>query len=170
MAELQVQVGPTFFAEMAARVRKSPGEIVMIVRRPGGMVLLMTKYFYPEGIYRLPTGKLKRHELPEEAFGRELFEETGFRADSPELIGVVHYAISNGGEVVDYPSHVYATEEIPGIPESIDGDEGITGFREVTADQLLETAHILETLPEPWRDWGRWRALVHRYVHDQLTT
>ena len=168
MIAQHINVGENFFFEMSERTRKSPGEIVMVIRRPGDRILLMTKDFYPENVYRLPTGKMKRGEIPEDCFAREVMEETGFTTSDFVSLGVVHYEIEFGDERLDYPSHVFATEVIAGDPSPIDLDEGITSFIEVTPTELLTTAAQLEQLPEPWSDWGRWRAIAHTAVREML--
>lgn len=168
MNAYHLQVGEGFFLEMSGRLPKSPGEIVMVIRRPANRVLLMTKDFYPDGIYRLPTGKMKRGEIPALCFAREVREETGFRITDFRSLGVIHYDLCFGGQSVDYPSHVFATQVIPDAPSPEDLDEGISSFQDASTDDLLAVADTLDHMEEPWRDWGRWRALAHRFVHDCL--
>lgn len=165
MRVYRIDVGEAFFLEMSQRIKKSPGEIVMVIRRPDDRFLLMTKDFYPDDVYRLPTGKMKIGELPEDCFAREVAEETGFITNNFLFLATLHYEIAFGGSSIDYPSHVFATETISGEPSPADLDEGISSFREVTNGELLNTADELERLGVPWEDWGRWRAVAHRVVH-----
>lgn len=164
----ELTVERRFFEEIARR-RESPGEIVMVVRRPGRRVLVMTKGFYPEGVYRLPTGKMRPGETPDAGFSRELCEETGFDSLSGRLVYEIRYTLRSGDETAAYTSFVMLTDETPDEPTPIDEDEGITGFREVTPAELRLIAEELRGLDHPWHDWGRYRAVAHDLVSRLLT-
>lgn len=162
-----LQTGERFFKEIEDR-RDSPGEVVMVMRRPAGRILVMTKDFYPEGVYRLPTGKMKPGESPEDALAREAFEETGARVSEKRLLGVVRCTLRHGAETVAYDSYVFVTPETSEPPTPHDADEGITDFREIAPSRLRDIADQLRALPEPWRDWGRFRAVVHDFVYREM--
>ncbi|MCG2770200.1 MAG: hypothetical protein ABIK79_13805 [Chloroflexota bacterium] len=52
-----------------------------------------------------------------------------------------------------------------------DISERITDYKEVTLDELPETARKLEeTLPQDWKAWGQFRALAHRFAFEELTS
>jgi len=141
---------------------------VLVVPRPGRKVLLHTKSFYPENAYRLPTGKLLPGENPKDAFHRELLEELGI-ASSGCLIGIIKYKFVSGNEAPAYfASHIYLAEETSQTPVSGDEDEQITGFIEIPTDDLEKIAVELESLPGRWSDWGRFRAVAHRFVAEAL--
>jgi hypothetical protein len=58
-----------------------------------------------------------------------------------------------------------------------DPDERLVGYREVDVPELLSIADQLDHLPdtysvdfdESWRDWGSFRAIVHRVVWQILS-
>jgi NAD+ diphosphatase len=62
-------------------------------------------------------------------------------------------------------------------PRPRDLHERITGFRPVQLDELPRVADALDRLPvdpstdvdAPWRDWGQFRAVIHRVVWETLT-
>lgn len=162
-----IETDEQFFREVQLWSEKSDGEVVIVVPRPYGKVLLMTKGFYPDGVYRLPTGKMKKGESPEQAIYREVWEETGHNASS-RLMDTFVSRFKFGDQVVDYPSYVFAVEQIDGQIAPIDTDEGITGFREIDPSELKAIAAHLRTLPDPWTAWGEWRAAAHDLVHEAL--
>ena len=49
-----------------------------------------------------------------------------------------------------------------------DPDEAISGFRELTLAQVAALAEGLEALPADWIDWGRFRAIAHRFTAESL--
>ena len=70
--------GPSF-DDWLRKMVTSPnrrGEVVLAIQRPDGRMLLHTKRFYPEGIYRLPSG--------------------GVHPDEPVLSGVIREAKEEG--------------------------------------------------------------------------
>jgi hypothetical protein len=70
----------------------------------------------------------------------------------------------------------FLLDELGGTLETRDPDERVAAFREVELAQLptLATtlAHIDDRFdPEiggSWADWGRFRAVVHRVVYEEL--
>ncbi|MHB0913225.1 MAG: NUDIX hydrolase [Armatimonadota bacterium] len=162
MISEHLEVGAEFFAEMDERARLSPGEVVMVVPRPGDKVLLSTKPFYPSGIYRLPTGKMLPGETPEEAFRREMAEETGFPPVGT-LIETICCLFTCGKDRVEFRSHVFLTPERAEEPAPADLDEELT-FRDAPVAELRAVAEELRSLAGRWRDWGRWRAIAHDFA------
>jgi len=160
-----LDVGDAFLEEMARKSGESPGEVVMVIRRPGDTVLLVTKEFYPAGVYRLPSGQMKEGERPEEALKREASEETGLQVRVRRHLGAIRCSLRSRHRSTDYLSHVMLTSETAGQPAPRDIEERITGFREVDPCALRDIAGQLKQLPEPWSDWGRFRALAHEFAY-----
>jgi 8-oxo-dGTP pyrophosphatase MutT (NUDIX family) len=161
-------VGRDFFLDMQKRAAASPGEVVMVVRRPGGRVLLSTKSFYPSDIYRLPTGKLDPGEDPEPGFIRETWEETGFHPKTACRLGTILATFRNREDKVSFPSFIFASEEFEGTPASQDPDESITGFLDADRQMLAQVERSLKSMNEPWSDWGCWRAAAHKFVFEHI--
>jgi 8-oxo-dGTP pyrophosphatase MutT (NUDIX family) len=168
MKHCQLDVGETFFEEMERKSRESPGEVVMVIPRPDGKLLLSTKDFYLPGVYRLPSGQIKRGENPADALEREVFEETGLLVGAARELDAVHFMIQHEGRRIDYISYLILTTETVDEPSSRDPAERITGFEEVEPCGLQEIARILRHLPGSWHDWGRFRAIAHDCVHRKL--
>ena len=60
-----------------------------VVRNEAGEVLLLRHRFWKPGSWGLPSGLAKRHESMEDAFCREVREETGLDLAAPRLVRVV---------------------------------------------------------------------------------
>ena len=161
----QLDVGARFFDEMARKRSESQGEVVMVIRRPRGKVLLVTKEFYPAGVYRLPSGQMEQDECPKDTLQREVLEETGLHAQIERCLCVISCILSSGPRRVEYLSYVMLTQETAGKAVARDTEEQITGFDEVDPCNLSDVAKQLRELSDPWRDWGRFRALAHDFVY-----
>lgn len=144
------------------------GEVVFVLRRPGGKVLLTTKSFYPEGLFRLPTGGICLNERIEAALLREVEEETGLPAEITRFLAVIHYRIQVARITATFCSYAFELDAPHGEPRP-DEDEHITAFREVEPQQLFDIARELRHLPPDWRRWGEFRALGHEVVAEVLT-
>lgn len=168
MEHYKLVVGEDFFREMVRKRSGSPGEVVMVIRRPGGKVLLTTKDFYPSGIYRLPSGQITSEENPEEALKREAYEETGFHVQIDRCLGIIRYTLITDSGSVEYVSHVMLTEETSGEPASQDLEEAIAGYRDVEPCELKYIAENLRELADSWHDWGYFRAIAHDFVYERM--
>ncbi|MBI2842069.1 MAG: NUDIX hydrolase [Armatimonadetes bacterium] len=163
---IDLEVGLNFL--QAVREKAGPmataNEVVLLVPRRGGKVLLHTKSFYPAGTYRLPTGRMLPGETPEVAFGREFREELGQDGAIERKLGIIRCRLISGNESVEIVSHVYLSQELAQEPYASDEDEQITGFVDVPFEELSTVARRLRALPNAWRDWGRFRAIAHDFV------
>jgi len=148
-------------------ISSTRSEVVMVIPRTDGRVLVMTKEFYPEGVYRLPTGKLHGDESPDDGLRRELFEETGFRLGARSL-GIIKYCFQCDGRNSTLTSYMYMMDPTDDETVSQDADEQISGFDYVTAAEIKAIAERLRNLPGRWRDWGLFRAIAHDCVADAL--
>ncbi len=145
------------------RFVSTPGEVVLVLTTDDGQVWLHTKDFYPQGIYRLPTGKLHDREPADAGFIRELGEETGIAPVSPsECIAYIRYGTA--GTSYAFVSYVYHVSDVHTEPKPADESEQITGWRRVPMRELTSIASDLRALPQRWVSWGRFRAVAHEIV------
>lgn len=153
------------------------GEVCMVIRRPNGHLLTMTKTTYPPNVYRLPTGGINHVESVLDALLRETQEETGLQVNVERFLAAAAYCIPGQ----DYPSFytfAFLLDEVGGMLGVIDEDEQIEDFREIRSEDLLTVAQNLEQITANyqtqidsyWRDWGRFRAIIHRLVWEALHT
>ncbi len=140
------------------------GEVILVVPRPHGRVLVHTKSDYPDQVYRLPGGGIERGEKIEVALEREAHEEMGFELRPARFLGIVENVFHAGGTDLRYPSYIFSTPITAQPPEVLDSHEEISGFRDVPLAELGQIARRLESLPPEWQPWGRFRAAPHELV------
>ena len=149
-------------------------EVCMVVRRPAGTVLLSIKTFYPRGAFRLPTGGIDRDEPILDALLRETHEETGLEVEPRRFLAALTYLDGPDGAPV-FHTFAFLLDERAGTLGSLDEHEQIERYIEVRPAELPGVADTLERIPDDaagsisnWNAWGRFRAHVHRTVHEAL--
>jgi 8-oxo-dGTP pyrophosphatase MutT (NUDIX family) len=156
-------------------VERRRAEVCMVVRRPGGRLLVFRKPFYPAGIFRLLTGGVEPRESIQGALLREVNEETGLTIRVERFLAASTYV---GDDRPQFASFAFLLDEISGTLGALDPHEQVEAFREIDPSQLLEIAGQLEQLPHQHHpvlntdvhDWGLFRALNHRLVWQALHT
>jgi NAD+ diphosphatase len=153
------------------------GEVCMVIRRPNGKLLTSIKTFYPAGCYRLPTGGVSHGEAIEAAVLREVEEETSLQVIIRRFLAVIEYQPTQPSLAgMSFTTFAFLLDEIGGTLTVNDPNERTADFREVFPSELADMASHLAGVedridPEiggSWRDWGRFRAVVHRVVGEAL--
>ncbi|MBE2237462.1 MAG: NUDIX domain-containing protein [Caldilineaceae bacterium] len=165
---------------LASNGRRAEICYVMHKGDPAEGLLLHIKTFYPEGAYRLPTGGIHVGEAVLDTLGREIFEETGLRVGEAEeqvhverLLGVLAYDLHHPdlGAVPFATYHFLVRMPSDALLDPQDPDESIGGWLWRPAQELSSVADVLEAVhvrATTWGDWGRFRALSHRFVAARL--
>jgi len=172
--DLAMEPSSVKFYRKAFKSRR--GEILFVLRRPSGDLLLHTKHSYPSGLFRIPGGGIDWGEPVPESLRREVREETQFDVDCERLLGVLQYRFhsreSQPAEAdVHFISFVFEVPGVEGEPVPEDQSEGISGFKWIPPAELVRVAVVLRSLPNDERgrgDWGRFRAIGHDFVSQQL--
>ena len=88
-------------AEIEYGVLESAGFAAVVPMTQGGDVVLVRQWRQPVGGFtlELPGGGVEKGEDPCEAVGRELFEETGYRAEDLSRLVSVHTSPGRATEV-----------------------------------------------------------------------
>ncbi|MGH2500695.1 MAG: NUDIX hydrolase [Candidatus Limnocylindria bacterium] len=151
------------------------GEVCMVVRRPGGRLLLSIKTFYPRGAYRLPTGGIGRGEAVLGALLRETREETGLDVAVRRFLARISYR-RRDAPAPTFHTFAFLLDELGGTLGALDARERIEAYREIDPSELPAVADRLAAvrgdsgeIGGSWADWGEFRAVVHRVVHRALT-
>ena len=165
--EVSAQTFDDWLRKMVTKANRR-GEVVLVIQRPDGQTLLHTKRFYPEGVYRLPTGGVHPDESVLSGAVREAREETGLTVTVDGFLGTVEYEFCHEGRWLFFVSYVLLLQANDHRPEVQDPDEQITGFRYVPPRQIRAVAAQLRALPSEWDDWGRFRALPHDLIADVM--
>ncbi len=146
-------------------------EVCMVLRRraaDGDRFAVMTKPFYPEQTWRLPTGGIEAGEGILEGFARELLEETGLVNPGPRFLAAVAYRLD--GRAV-FHTFAFLVEWDGAPPVGTDSGESMT-FRSASIEELEAQAVRLAALAPGWsvdleEDWAAWgwqRATMQRAV------
>jgi 8-oxo-dGTP pyrophosphatase MutT (NUDIX family) len=166
-----LEVSASTFDDWWEKIVRKPnrrGEVVLAIRRPDGQILLHTKRFYPEGVFRLPSGGVHPEEAVLTGMTRESKEETGLDVTVDRFLGSVEYEFHHDQRRLPFVSYVFVVDADERTPVAQDPEEGITGFRYVSAPEIRRVAEQLRALPDRWSDWGNFRALPHDLVADAL--
>ena len=147
----------------------------MVIRRPNGRLLLSIKTFYPRGAYRLPTGGIHHGEPVYDALLREAHEETGLDLEVRRFLARIAYRGASTGDEI-FHTFAFLLDERGGTLGALDESEQIEDWREIGRGDLPSVARFLDDLRTggtldiggDWRAWGKFRAVVHRVVHDAL--
>ena len=149
-------------------------EVCMVVRRRRGTLLVAIKDFYPRGAFRLPTGGIHHGEPILEALLREAVEETGLDLEVRRFLAALTYRAAPSGDVA-FHTFAFLLDERGGTLGSLDPAERIQEWREIAPSALPEMARVLDAVRDDasdeipnWSAWGRFRAHVHRAVHEAL--
>ncbi len=153
------------------------GEVCMVVRRRNGNLLLSIKDFYPRGAHRLPTGGIHADERILDALARETKEETGLDTEIRRFLAAIAYRSRSAPQLAPvFHTFAFLLDEVGGRLGALDTKERIEEYLEVPPADLLRVAERLDhvasaSAPEidgNWADWGHFRAIVHRAVHEAL--
>jgi len=152
------------------------GEVCMVVRRPNGRLLTMTKTFYPRGVSRLPTGGINHSEPILSALLRETLEETSLQVELRRFLAAVAYHTRNAQASPVFYTFAFLLDEVGGTLGTLDEAERVEAFFEVEPSSLPELAARLEQVEDiysteidgRWRDWGYFRAAINRVVWEAL--
>ena|SRR3990172_4058285 len=142
--------------------RKRRGEVALLIENNKRQILLHTKSFYPNGVYRIPTGGIHFGESVLAALEREMYEETGFDVLSKKLIALTLYQFTNSKSRVGFPSYLFRVTTTMTSPSPQDPGERITDFGWIDVSELEGVIDRLQNLNEAWNEWGKMRAVPHR--------
>ena len=163
-----LEVGEQVFTRWREERSDYRGEVALFILRPSGKFILHTKAFYPEGIYRIPTGCIERGEDVVAAVHRETREETGLTVAIERCLGILEYELRYRRETLPFVSYVFLLRENDGQLCPQDDGERITSFREVPLTELDAVARNLRAIEADWRDWGHYRAIAHSFTAEVL--
>ena len=152
-------------------------EVCMVIRRRNGRVPLSIKTFYPRGAHRLPTGGIHHGEPILDALRRETEEETGLETEIKRFLAWITYRpVSAPDGPPLFHTFAFLLEEMGGRFHTRDLEEQIEEWIEVEPAALGDVADRLDRITSmpskeiggDWADWGHFRAIVHRVVHEAL--
>lgn len=135
-------------------------EVAMVIQRAPDWVLLQTRDHYPPGLFRLPLGRVRPGETPEDAARRELHEEANLVVGEIRHLFTLQYMIE--GVDGDLRTEVYLITSPEGSLHPNVPSDAINAWREATLADLALLAREHERLDGDWHGWGLYRAALHR--------
>jgi ADP-ribose pyrophosphatase len=119
-------------------VIRHPGSVCILPLLSGDRVCLIRNYRPAAGraLIELPAGTLEPGEPPAEAAARELAEETGYRAESWQLLREFYLAPG----LLDERAYLFAASELTAGPPRREADEQIENLI-VTRSEALQLVH-----------------------------
>ncbi len=145
-------------------------EVLFVVSRPNGKILLHTKRHYPPGVFRLFTGGIGLHESVLHALWREVEEETGLDCAIQRFLALSTYCFRKDDFVMNFATYSFhlLTDDVQ-VPQPRDTVE-VAFIGETTLSGLPLVAQRLRSLaPEQRRVWGQWRAIGHDLSYEALS-
>jgi 8-oxo-dGTP diphosphatase len=143
-------------------------EVVLIVPRPRGRVLLISKPDYPADTYRLPTGGVGLEEEVLTAAARELLEETGLALGPERVLGIVDWTFAHRGRKRRFASYLVTFPMTDAPVRAADAREKISAYREHPLAEIDRIIAHLRQLPADWKSWGERRAVPHQLARELL--
>jgi ADP-ribose pyrophosphatase YjhB (NUDIX family) len=185
IAELAARFGAPRRVEVLIRPFFDPvqrpdrfAEVCMVIRRKNGKVLLSIKTFYPRGAHRLPTGGIHHGERILDALRRETEEETGLETETKRFLAWITYRPESAPDGPPlFHTFAFLLDEVGGRFHTSDTEEQIEEWIEIEPAALGDIADRLDRITSApskniggdWADWGHFRAIVHRVVHEALS-
>ena len=159
--------GYAYWWQVKAFVRRA--EVVMLVRRPDGRLLVHSKEHYPPATYRLPTGGVFWGEPVLDALAREQWEELGLRLPPVAMPGLIHYALRHAEQTIPFDSYIFMLQiEDDAALITQDACEAISELCWIEPAKLPEVADHLRKLIRAWDGWGPFRAVAHDLIAEVL--
>jgi len=101
-----------------------PGGVTAVPVLEDRRIVLVRQYRYPLNKYilELPAGKLDSNQSPLETIGRELEEETGYRAEELSYEGSFYSSPGFCNEII----HLFIARSLTPVPQRLEEGEHIT--------------------------------------------
>ncbi len=157
--QIDCEIGEELFITRFMRASDRRGEVVLVIERPNGALLLHRKAHYAAEHFRLPTGGINLGEPVLAAALRETAEETGLEVAVQRFLAVIAYRLWFDTIRLPFVSYLFHLRETGG-QLSLDGGE-VAAFRECAPAELPAIAAALRSIPHERGYWGRWRAVAH---------
>jgi ADP-ribose pyrophosphatase YjhB (NUDIX family) len=157
--QIECEIGEELFVNRFMRASDRRGEVVLVIERSSGGLLLHRKAHYAAEHFRLPTGGVNLAEPVLSAALRETVEETGLQVAVQRFMAVIDYPLRFDAIRLPFVSYLFHLRETGG-QLSLDGGE-VEALRECAPSELPAIAAVLRSIPGQRGYWGRWRALAH---------
>ncbi|MCG8499694.1 MAG: NUDIX hydrolase [Firmicutes bacterium] len=145
------------------------GEVAFAVERANGKIIVVRTSFYPEEIYRIPTGGINHGEDIIHALHREVKEELGLETDIKRFLGVIKIIVSYREQKIHFYSYIFWVMEKSGRLLADALEDEISAYKEVDRQQLKQVVNILNHFQGEWKDWCKFRAQTTAFIIDHIS-
>ncbi|MBE2231953.1 MAG: NUDIX hydrolase [Anaerolinea sp.] len=163
---VECEIGEELFVTRFMRASDRRGEVVLLIQRPNGALLLHRKAHYAAEHFRLPTGGVNLVEPVLAAALRETTEETGLEVTVQRFLAVIEYTLHFDAIRLPFVSYLFHLHETGGQLHANDGEA--VAFRDCAPAELPAIAATLRSIPGERGYWGRWRAVAHEVAAECL--
>jgi 8-oxo-dGTP pyrophosphatase MutT (NUDIX family) len=139
---MSFHMGPAEFDMLKSSMRDGRNSDVTLFIFKDGKVVVIAKPWYPEGLYRAPSGGIKPGEDMELTAKREAYEETGAQIELERYILRIRVTFTCGSQKEKWTSHVFTARHLSGDLRPIDTKE----IKKVALMSLEELAALKEKL------------------------
>lgn len=129
-------------------------------------LIVIAKPWYPEGLYRAPSGGIKPDEDIELSAKREAYEETGTRIELARYILRIEVTFTCGPAETNWTSHVFTARYLSGEPHPIDTRE----IKKVALLSLEELSALKGKLLQQDSGGLHYRAALTEATINELTS
>jgi len=129
-------------------------------------VIVIAKPWYPEGLYRAPSGGIKPGEDVELSAKREAYEETGAEIELVKYVLRIDVVFECGQDSVEWISHVFTAKYLSGDLQPVDTRE----IKKVNLMSLEELAELKEKLLTQDSDGLHYRAALTEAVIKKISS
>ena len=159
--------GYAYWWQVKAFLRRA--EVVMVVQRPDGQLLLHTKHHYPPATYRFPSGGIGWGEMVLDALAREQWEELGMRLLPASMPALIRYSLRHAEHTILYDSYIFVLDaDVTSDPIPQDLSEAISDLCWIEPARLPAVSDHLRSVIRAWGDWGPFRAIAHDVVFEVM--
>ncbi len=116
-------------------------DITLYIKKGDGYIFI-AKPFYPPGLYRAPSGGVRRGEDFESGAKREALEETGVDIELGKYILRINVRFQSLEKSIDWTSHIFTAQYRSGEIEPLDKEE----IREAKVIHLHEIPKLQEMM------------------------
>jgi 8-oxo-dGTP pyrophosphatase MutT (NUDIX family) len=139
-------MGPAEFDMLKGSMRDGRNSDVTLFIFKDGKIVVIAKPWYPDGLYRAPSGGVKPGEDLEFSAEREAYEETGAKIELENYILRIEVTFTCGPQKEEWTSHVFTAKHLSGDLKPIDTRE-IKKVALMSLEELAALKGMLLTQP-----------------------
>ncbi len=155
---MSFRMNPQEFEMLQSSMKDGRNSDVTMFIFKDDQVIVIAKPWYPEGLYRAPSGGIKPGEDLELTAKREAYEETGSEIELERYILRIQVTFTCKGKRKEWTSHIFTTRYLSGDLKPIDTRE----IKRVILMGLDELSSLEPRLLKQNSGGLKYRAALHK--------